>query len=102
MIANIVKFSPTARRQLQEIARYTEEQWGISQSEVYLGYLYSAFDLLRSNPKKGKSRGELSENLSSVHVKKHVVFYKFKTNIVNIVAILHERMDPRLHITPDS
>jgi len=81
-----------------QIAQYTERTWGKKQRNTYLKMLDDAFYTLAKTPSLGKIRPEVYHAIRSLHVGKHVVFYIQKKKHVVIVHVLHERMEPSLHI----
>ena len=92
------KLTPDAKASLMQIAQYTERTWGKKQRNTYLKMLDDAFHTLAETPSLGKIRPEIYHAIRSLHVGKHVVFYMLKENDIVIVHILHERMEPALHI----
>ena len=48
------KLSRLARANIKEIIRYTDQNFGPSQTREYLDGLYYSFDLLVDNPKLGR------------------------------------------------
>ena len=92
------KLTPDAKASLMQIAQYTERTWGKKQRNTYLKILDDAFHTLAETPSLGKIRPEIYHAIRSLHVGKHVVFYIPKENHIVIVHILHERMEPTLHV----
>lgn len=82
-----------ARRDLAEIAEFTRRKWGNRQKAHYLDALRKAFvDLLR-NPEKGMARDDIRSGYRSLACEHHVIFYRLPPDVVEIVRVLHERMD---------
>ena len=48
----------------------------------------------------GVRRDEIAEGLRACPVRRHVVFYRDRPDRVDVVRILHERMDPARHLPP--
>jgi toxin ParE1/3/4 len=48
-----------AQVDLEEIWRYTYEEWGVDQADKYLGLLFSRFTWLAENPLMGKKRNDI-------------------------------------------
>jgi len=93
------RLTPDAKKSLESIATYTEKAWGKQQRNRYIKQLDDCFHLLTRNPKQGRFRPAISDDLYSFPVGKHVVFYMPKATFVVIVNILHERMDYEQHLT---
>ena len=62
-----------------------------------LGELYAAFSMLAEQPKAGRARPELQEDLRSFPVASYLVFYRHSATTLIVVRILHAARD----ITPD-
>jgi toxin ParE1/3/4 len=90
--------TPAALRSLTEIGRYTEINYGIKQRDKYLGAIDQKFHYLSKNPTAGRIRDEVKPGIRSLHEGRHVIFYLQKGKRIIIVDILHERMDPALHL----
>jgi len=92
------RLTPAARQRLKIIARDTQKAWGIAQRNKYLTELDKGFHDLAVRPDKGRARFEVTADLFSFHLNSHVIFYHIKSDHIEIVDILHERMEPRLHL----
>ena len=88
-----VAIRPKARFDLDDIWDYTIDAWGRDQAKIYLRAINHAFQKLAKNPHLGKKYDGIHEGLRAYPSGKHLIFY-FKTNAgIDIVRILHERMD---------
>lgn len=90
--------TPAAQRDLFAIWDYTAEQWGIRQAEKYIRDLQKAIEDLAEHPQWGRSREEIRDGYRSYTCGKHVVFYRTPPNSIDIVRLLHERMDFDSHL----
>lgn len=89
-----------ARADLKSIARYTADTWGRDQRNRYLALLDGCFHELANNPCKGKDCGYIRPGYRKQTVGRHVVFYReLDADYVEIVRILHERMDVESHLS---
>ena len=62
-----------------------------------LGYrekLEAGLDTLADNPEMGRLRDELAPGYRSIAIGAHVVVYRRDVELLYIVRILHNRMDP--------
>lgn len=91
------KLAPRAERDLEEIWRYTVEQWSVEQTENYVHGLIDAMDALAENPLRGRSAEEARPGYRRHSVGAHVIFYVQKNYGVAIIRILHQRMDFDAH-----
>ena len=79
---------------LKAIGLYTQNKWGKLQRDRYLTALDKAFRALAKDHLKGRECGEIREGYRKHQVGKHIVFYhEMDTSLIEIVRILHERMD---------
>jgi len=88
----------TAKENLEEIGRYTQKKWGVDQRNKYLLQLSKRFVWLAENPLFGKEREEIKSGYLSYNEGSHVIFYIIKDNSIDILAILHESMEPKRHL----
>jgi toxin ParE1/3/4 len=83
-----------AKADLISIGRYTQDKWGVEQRNRYLTMLDRSFHDLAGNPLMGRDCGNISPGYRKHQVGKHLVFYRQRaSDLIEIVRILHERMD---------
>ena len=87
------RVSRAARQDLLGIGRFTERRWGKAKRNHYLGQLDEAFELISENPLIGSTCDELLQGYRKYFQGSHVIYYR-ATDMVEIIRILHERMDP--------
>ena len=84
----------TASYRIDEIYRYTLDQWGAAQTESYIVGLFDAFAKVATH--KVLSRpvpAEFGVNGFFFRYEKHFVYWRHLSNgDIGIVTILHERM----------
>jgi len=85
---------------LMGIGRYTQSRWGRDQRDYYLGKLDAAFHDLDEMPGLGQACDHYRAGYRQYLVGKHWVFYRqVSEEDIEIVRILHERMDaPRYFV----
>lgn len=88
-----------ARDDLKSIGRYTQETWGREQRNRYLTMLDRAFHELADHPAMGRDCGAVRAGYRKHGVGKHVIFYRLGSEGIEIVRILHERMDVEARLT---
>jgi toxin ParE1/3/4 len=91
-------FRPKARADIEEIWNYTCKVWGTAQARHYVEKIRDVCSHLAINPDLGKMRDELYPGLRVYSLGKHLIFYLRISNGIDIVRILHEHMDSRLHL----
>ncbi|MEY4589031.1 MAG: hypothetical protein RL497_1107 [Pseudomonadota bacterium] len=69
------RVTPRARDDLNNIGRYTLQQWGRNPRNLYLKQLETRFEWLSENPLLGKHRTDIAEGFYSFPQGEHVVFY---------------------------
>ena len=90
--------APAAKTDLKEIYHYGLRKWGQAQSNSYLENLKDHFWSLTEQPLLGVERPELLPGARSLPIKSHTLFYRFTTNTVEIIRVLHGRQDPQRHL----
>jgi toxin ParE1/3/4 len=93
-----VKLTDYAQADLEQIADYTQSVWGQKQADFYLEQLETAFYSLLDNPYLGKSREDIRLGYRSLVVEKHLIFYRLTEEKLEIMRILHDRMDVMRHL----
>lgn len=87
------RVTPRARDDLKNIGRYTEQKWGKLQRNKYLKQLESRFEWLAENPMLDKSRTDIEEGFYSYPQAEHIVFYRYRLEVIEIIGMLHQEMD---------
>ena len=64
-----------ARRDLDEIRRYTVETWGRNRWLAYYRGLVRAFEEISTNPEGGRDGSLFSPGLRSLNYKRHIIFF---------------------------
>jgi len=83
-----------AKADLKAIGRYTQDTWGVEQRNRYLALLDRSFHDLAANPLMGRDCGYIRPGYRKYRSGKHLVFYRQgEADQIEIVRILHERMD---------
>ena len=87
-----------ATRDVEEILAYSVNSFGIAQTEHYFEALKECIELLAGNPDIGHSAEDILPEYLRFPYESHVIFYKRLTSSILVVRVLHERMNPELHI----
>lgn len=89
------RLSRKAEEDLEGIWLYTLETWSKEQADRYLSLIFDEIEFLSINPKTGQDFGHIRKNYRYSKVKSHLIFYKHKKSddIIEVIRILHERMD---------
>ena len=81
-----------ARRDMQEIWRYTRARWGLRQAKAYRQKLTRAFFLLARNPSLGISYDDVRKKYRKKSVGRHVIYYQIERDGIVVACVLHGRM----------
>lgn len=106
------RISRPARADLEHLLEVSRERWGEDGQARYRGLLEAAFQVIASAPEGPvtRDRGLLGARLRSFHLRHargshgvhdpvHVLYYRWtRSGSVEVVRILHERMDPTAHL----
>lgn len=77
----------------QSIRSYTMETWGPEQEQRYLDELWKKFDEILIDPKRWRRRDDLFPGCQLAAQGKHVILFRVKDTVLEIVRILHGAMD---------
>ena len=88
-----------AYEDLKGIAVYTQENWGKDQRIVYIKMMNDTFYELSDNPDLGRKIDNIRAGYYKYMAGKHLIFYRLVSgNNIEIVRILHQRMDIESHL----
>lgn len=88
------RLTPAATRDLSSIWDYTVEHWDVGQAETYLGEIRAAIERISEDPNRGRACDEIRRGYRRYAIGSHLVFYVVRHDSIDIVRILHQRMDP--------
>ena len=88
------QISVKANEDIEAIWLYTFENWGQEQADRYYNLILNEIEYIAENFESGKSMEFLRKSYRATKVKSHLIFYrKNKKNTVEIIRILHQKMD---------
>lgn len=88
------KLSNEAQRDLEQIWLYTHENWSIEQADRYLNLIFNEIEYLCQKSNSAMNFDSIRKGYWRSKVNSHFIFYKISyTNELEIIRILHERMD---------
>ena len=85
--------SKKAISDLEEIWLYTREKWSIEQADRYYNLIFDEISFICKNKTAGKSMEHVRKGYFAAKVKSHLIFYRIQPDKIEIIRILHERMD---------
>jgi toxin ParE1/3/4 len=112
------RLSRPAETDLVQILAISEERWGTQARRRYAAILVAAMRKAAAHPKGPgtRDRSDLSPGIRSLHLRSargddpvsivrrpvHVLYYRPVTaNLIEIVRVLHDRMEPSRHVGAD-
>jgi toxin ParE1/3/4 len=86
--------SEQALDDINKIWVYTAENWSVEQADRYYNLIYDEIEYIVSNFEMARDYGTIRKNYRCSKVKSHLIFFKkTKNNEIEVVRVLHERMD---------
>ena len=95
------RLTERAKADLRAIGRHTQATWGREQRNIYLARLDASFHLLAQEPHRGLACDDIRPGYYKYHVGRHLIFYRSSPDGVEIIRILHDRMDIETHLDDD-
>jgi toxin ParE1/3/4 len=92
------RLSAKSFEDLKSIARFTLKSWGREQRNIYLSKLDECFHILADQPHLGSACDDIRMGYRVYHAGRHLIFYRQKSTGIEIVRILHDRMDVEIHL----
>lgn len=87
------RLSAKSLEDLKSMGLYTLKYWGREQQKVYLAKLDESFHILADQPHLGIARDDIRQGYRVHHVGRHLIFYRQKSTGIEIIRILHDRMN---------
>ena len=85
--------SKKAIADLDDLWRYTVEKWSVDQANRYYNLIFEEIGYICKKPHSGKSIDDIRKGYRMAKVKSHLIFYKVANDTVEIIRVLHQRMD---------
>lgn len=92
------RLSPAAQSDVADIWNYTAEKWGIDQAEAYVRRVKRAVQAIAADYQFGRACEEIRSGYWKYLVGSHVLFYRIDLDGIDVVRILHSRMDFERHL----
>ncbi len=94
MSKNQYRISKEAIEDLNKIWVYTLNKWSKEQADRYYTLIIAEIEFISNNFLTGKSVEQTRKNYRVTKIKSHLIFYRrTESDMVEIVRILHQRMD---------
>ena len=95
---NRYRLTPAAQRDLSSIWDFTEERWDIRQAETCIAEIRAAIERVADDPRRGRACDEIRKGYRRYGIGGHLLFYVESAEGVDVIRILHQRMDPTRHL----
>lgn len=92
------RLTPAAVRDLSSIWDYTQEHWTAQQAEIYVTEIQVAIERIAERPERGRQCDEIRQGYRRYAIGSHLIFYIQGADSVDVIRILHQRMDPTRHL----
>jgi len=86
--------SGKANQDIENIWLYTYENWSLEQADRYYNLILDEIEFIAKNFESGRPVDYIKKGYRTSLVKSHIIFYKkSRSNIVEIIGVLHKKMD---------
>ncbi len=92
------RLTPAAQRDLSSIWDYTQERWDARQAETYVLEIRGAIERIAARPDRGRACDEIRAGYRRYAIGSHLIFFVETDSGVDVIRILHQRMDPTRHL----
>lgn len=92
------RLTPAAQRDLSSIWDFTAERWDQDQAEIYISEIRAAVERIAADPQRGRGCDEIRQGYRRYGIGGHLIYYIVRNGGVDVIRILHQRMDPTRHI----
>lgn len=90
--------SPRAELDLEEIWDYTAKRWGLDQAEIYTRQIWHDMQSVATQPDIARSCSDVRTGYYKYYSGSHAIFFRLTDSGIDVVRILHERMDIDRHL----
>lgn len=91
------RLSPRAETDLEDIWRYTARTWSAAQADRYAGEILDVIEDVAAGRRKGRS-ADIGAGYLKIAVGAHVIYYRARDQRIDVIRILHQRMDIGRHL----
>ncbi len=108
----LVRTTATAKTDFSKILRWTSDQFGAAQAQVYVETLTQALEDLCAGPgiAGSKARSDIAPDLYTLHAgrkgrkSRHFLLFRVRhlehQKVIEVIRILHDSMDLTRHLPP--
>ncbi|WP_270956536.1 type II toxin-antitoxin system RelE/ParE family toxin [Burkholderia pseudomallei] len=92
-----LRLTPLAESDLEDIWHYTFTHWSLEQANRYHRDLVTTMEALARGDKMGRAC-TVRDGYLRYAVGSHVVFYRETDHTLDVIRVLHQRMDVERHL----
>ncbi|MCZ8207155.1 MAG: type II toxin-antitoxin system RelE/ParE family toxin [Aquidulcibacter sp.] len=89
----LIKLTPQAEHDLENIWTYTATTWSVAQAESYIGHLSNTFDLIAHAPLIARERSEFTPPIRLHRHQSHLIIYRLVDDSLLIIRVLHMKQN---------
>lgn len=86
-------FSALAVADIDEIWKYTSENWSVEQANRYYQLIDDEIEYICLHPESGKPLDDFRVGFRLSKVKSHLIVYQIRKHGIYVARILHQSMD---------
>jgi len=83
---------------MEHIWRATAKTWGVDQAHRYADKLTAAFKTLAEAPDRAPACDHIRSGYRRRNVERHAIYFRKTANGIDVMRILHDRMDAARHL----
>ena len=87
------RISEATINDLDGIWEYTFFRWSKEQADRYHNLIMNEVEFIAENISSGNPMNHIKDGYLVPYVKSHMIFFKRKEGVVEIIRILHQKMD---------
>ena len=92
------RLTTATQQDLSSIWDFTQGRWGEAQAKIYISELRAAIERIADDPRRGRACDDIREGYQRYSIGSYLVFCVEKIDCVDVIRILHQRMDPTRHV----
>ena len=90
--------SPRVQRDIEDIWNYSVERWNVEQAEKYIRQIHTAIEDVANEPQIARSCDHIRRGYWRYPAGSHVLFFRLIDDGIDIIRVLHSRMDFEQHL----
>jgi toxin ParE1/3/4 len=88
-----IRYSESARKDINDILDFTEQEWGTDQRKQYRAQLREVIHRLAEIPTLDRARDDLAAGLRSFPLGSHLICYSIQPDMLFVRRVFHSRQD---------